>query len=163
MIVLKDTQDRVLEVLQAVSGIIERRHTLPILANVLIRSSTTISNGMPESGGGGASVDLAEVDAGGDTATVVSGDEDEGGGESDGEPARRRPRQLYSTFAPALLAFTQLSQYIGFGRSRIYALISQGEFPPPVKIGKSSRWVRAEVDDWLSAHIAARGLNLRTG
>ncbi len=37
MIVLKATQDKVLSVLQAVSGIVERRHTLPILANVLIR------------------------------------------------------------------------------------------------------------------------------
>ena len=37
MIVLKDTQTRVLSVLQAVAGIVERRHTLPILANVLIR------------------------------------------------------------------------------------------------------------------------------
>ncbi len=37
MIVLKATQDKVLAALQAVSGIVERRHTLPILANVLIR------------------------------------------------------------------------------------------------------------------------------
>ena len=37
MIVLKASQDKVLAALQAVSGIVERRHTLPILANVLIR------------------------------------------------------------------------------------------------------------------------------
>ncbi len=37
MIVLKATQARVLEALQSVAGIVERRHTLPILANVLIR------------------------------------------------------------------------------------------------------------------------------
>ncbi len=37
MIVLKATQDKVLGALQAVAGIVERRHTLPILANVLIR------------------------------------------------------------------------------------------------------------------------------
>ena len=39
MIVLKTTQDKVLSVLQSVSGIVERRHTLPILANVLLRKS----------------------------------------------------------------------------------------------------------------------------
>ncbi|MBS0317565.1 MAG: DNA polymerase III subunit beta [Proteobacteria bacterium] len=39
MIVLKAPQEKVLAVLQAVSGIVERRHTLPILANVLIRKS----------------------------------------------------------------------------------------------------------------------------
>jgi DNA polymerase-3 subunit beta len=37
MIVLKATQDKVLSVLQSVAGIVERRHTLPILANVLLR------------------------------------------------------------------------------------------------------------------------------
>ena len=39
MIVLKATQEKVLSVLQSVSGIVERRHTLPILANVLIRKT----------------------------------------------------------------------------------------------------------------------------
>jgi DNA polymerase-3 subunit beta len=39
MIVLKTTQDKLLTALQSVAGIIERRHTLPVLANVLIRKS----------------------------------------------------------------------------------------------------------------------------
>ena len=37
MIVLKAAQEKFLGALQAVSGIVERRHTLPILANVLVR------------------------------------------------------------------------------------------------------------------------------
>ena len=39
MIVLKTTQDKLLTALQAVSGIVERRHTMPVLANVLIRKA----------------------------------------------------------------------------------------------------------------------------
>jgi DNA polymerase III subunit beta len=39
MIVLKATQEKTLAALQAVAGIVERRHTLPILANVLVRKS----------------------------------------------------------------------------------------------------------------------------
>ncbi len=39
MIVLKETQDKVLSALQSVAGIVERRHTLPVLANVLIRKN----------------------------------------------------------------------------------------------------------------------------
>ena len=39
MIVLKAAQAQVLEALQAVAGIVERRHTLPILANVLLRKN----------------------------------------------------------------------------------------------------------------------------
>jgi DNA polymerase-3 subunit beta len=49
MIVLKTTQEKVLGALQAVAGIVERRHTLPILANVLIRKT-------------GASVELTTSD-----------------------------------------------------------------------------------------------------
>ncbi len=39
MIVLKAAQEKFLGALQAVSGIVERRHTLPILANVLLRKT----------------------------------------------------------------------------------------------------------------------------
>ncbi|MBL8301683.1 MAG: DNA polymerase III subunit beta, partial [Ideonella sp.] len=39
MIVLKTAQEKILGALQSVCGIVERRHTLPVLANVLIRKS----------------------------------------------------------------------------------------------------------------------------
>ena len=39
MIVFKSTQDKVLAALQSVAGIVERRNTLPILANVLLRKT----------------------------------------------------------------------------------------------------------------------------
>jgi DNA polymerase III subunit beta len=39
MIVLKGTQEKLLSALQAVAGIVERRHTLPVLANVLLRKT----------------------------------------------------------------------------------------------------------------------------
>jgi DNA polymerase-3 subunit beta len=39
MIVLKATQEKVISALQSVAGIVERRHTLPILANVMIRKT----------------------------------------------------------------------------------------------------------------------------
>jgi DNA polymerase III subunit beta len=39
MIVVKAPQERLLDTLQSVAGIVERRHTLPILANVLLRKT----------------------------------------------------------------------------------------------------------------------------
>jgi len=39
MIVLKAAQEKLLSALQSVAGIVERRHTLPILANVLLRKN----------------------------------------------------------------------------------------------------------------------------
>ena len=37
MIIFKATQDKILSILQTVSGIVEKRHTMPILANILIQ------------------------------------------------------------------------------------------------------------------------------
>ena len=39
MIVFKSTQDKILTAMQSVAGIVERRQTLPILANVLLRKT----------------------------------------------------------------------------------------------------------------------------
>lgn len=56
----------------------------------------------------------------------------------------------------ALFTFVILSGYVGMGRSRIYALIDEGDFPPPIKIGRSSRWLKSEIDSWIAAQAAAR-------
>src|SRR6266566_5224169 len=40
MVLVKDKRNNILDPLSAVSGIIERRHTLPILSNVLIERTT---------------------------------------------------------------------------------------------------------------------------
>ena len=56
----------------------------------------------------------------------------------------------------ALLQCAPLQVYLGIGRSRIYGLINSGSFPKPIKIGKSSRWVKSEVDAWLNNQIMAR-------
>ena len=112
----------------------------------------SISNDMPEAGGDGESTGAPEV---------AASDDGSGDGDSDPDSDRRRPRSKTShpSFPPALLAFEPLSHYVSFGRSRLYQLIAAGEFPRPIKIGKSSRWVRAEIDTWLSAQIAARPTN----
>lgn len=44
MLVLKCTQDKLLSVLQSVSGIVERRHALPLFQNVLIRGSASATS-----------------------------------------------------------------------------------------------------------------------
>lgn len=56
----------------------------------------------------------------------------------------------------ALFSFAILSNYVGFGRSRIYDLIAKNSFPAPIKVGKSSRWVKAEIDNWLAEQVNIR-------
>jgi prophage regulatory protein len=60
----------------------------------------------------------------------------------------------------ALIPFFQVSIKVGIGRSRIYALIGEGNFPPPVKIGASSRWLVSEIDAYIAQLAATRNSNL---
>ena len=60
----------------------------------------------------------------------------------------------------SLIDFKQLSTKVRMGRSRIYALISEGNFPPPVKIGASSRWIDPEIDAYIAQLAATRDSEL---
>lgn len=62
----------------------------------------------------------------------------------------------YNCTATALIDFKQLSQKVCMGRSRIYALIASGNFPPPVKIGTSSRWINPEIEAYIAKLAATR-------
>lgn len=57
---------------------------------------------------------------------------------------------------PVLIDFKQLSAKVCMGRSRIYALIGEGNFPPPVKIGASSRWIDPEINAYIAQLAAER-------
>lgn len=47
-----------------------------------------------------------------------------------------------------LIPIGEVKKITGFGSSWIYKNIQDNEFPPPIKIGRSSRWVEEEVLDW---------------
>lgn len=49
-----------------------------------------------------------------------------------------------------------LSKRIGLSRSSIYQQIQDGKFPEPVKIGRSSRWLAAEIETWVNTQAEAR-------
>ncbi len=111
MIVLKATQDKVLAVLQSVSGICERRHTLPILANVL-GGKNSISNGFPEQGGGGAATAEAEASdcSGGEGAPeVAASDDDDGDGDGDPDSDHEAAHVLKLHTHHSRLRFSRLS------------------------------------------------------
>jgi prophage regulatory protein len=69
--------------------------------------------------------------------------------------------RVYNTEIPAdaaLLSMPQLETLIGLNKTRIYKWLKLGLFPKPIKLGKTSRWQRAEVEHWLADLKAARGL-----
>ena len=157
------TQDKALEILQSMSDICRRRHTLPELANpqrgmfeivagIFLHGGAAALNHAPATGLAAAETEAADCSGGEGAPEAAASDDDDGDGDGDPDSDRRRPRSSTShlSFPPALLAFEPLSHYVSLGRSRIYQLIAADEFPKPIKIGKSSRWVKAEIDAWIS-------------
>ncbi|ATR83993.1 MULTISPECIES: helix-turn-helix transcriptional regulator [Pseudomonas] len=50
----------------------------------------------------------------------------------------------------------EVRRITGMGTTFIYEKAKQGEFPRQVKLGtKSVAWIRAEVQEWANAQIAA--------
>jgi prophage regulatory protein len=77
--------------------------------------------------------------------------------------AQNSPSSLYSTDGfPSMnnrpIRFLRLPQVIdatGLGKTTIYELQGQGDFPMRVKItAHSVAWVEAEVDAWLAQRVA---------
>lgn len=53
-----------------------------------------------------------------------------------------------------------ITRLTGLTDKWFYKLIKDGEFPAPIKFGRSSRWRQSEVEAWLQARIdASRGEN----
>ncbi|WP_272519925.1 helix-turn-helix transcriptional regulator [Providencia sp. PROV223] len=47
-----------------------------------------------------------------------------------------------------------ITRLTGLTDKWFYKLIQDGEFPKPIKLGRSSRWLKSEVEDWLQTRIA---------
>ncbi|MEK2485632.1 AlpA family transcriptional regulator [Providencia stuartii] len=46
-----------------------------------------------------------------------------------------------------------ITQLTGLTDKWFYKLIQDGEFPKPIKLGRSSRWLKSEVEHWLQERI----------
>lgn len=47
-----------------------------------------------------------------------------------------------------------ITKLTGLTDKWFYKLIKDGLFPKPIKLGRSSRWKKSEVEDWLEERIA---------
>jgi prophage regulatory protein len=63
-------------------------------------------------------------------------------------------QQLQNT----LIRRKEVEKATALSRSRLYALMGEGKFPAPVRLGRMSvAWVLADVEEWINARIAERG------
>ncbi|CAM7044945.1 helix-turn-helix transcriptional regulator [Morganella morganii] len=46
-----------------------------------------------------------------------------------------------------------ITQFTGSTDKWFYKLIQDGQFPKPIKLGRSSRWQKSKVEAWLQARI----------
>lgn len=60
----------------------------------------------------------------------------------------------YSVLNDQLVTMTFITQLTGLTDKWFYTLIKAGEFPKPIKLGRSSRWLESEVEAWLQQRIA---------
>ncbi|EHN8718618.1 helix-turn-helix transcriptional regulator [Enterobacter hormaechei] len=47
-----------------------------------------------------------------------------------------------------------ITKLTGLTDKWFYKLIKDGQFPKPIKLGRSSRWLQSEVEAWLQQRIA---------
>ena len=167
MSTLKATQDKVLAVLQSVSGIVGRCHTLPALGCI-------ITNGFPEAGGGGASAGVADGASAGVTGGPdVAASDDDDGGDGDGEDDCQRPRSKRKHPSPGpaphtrgtartgtrnaatkppqpvdalLLRLPAVLSTFPVSRSAWFAGVKDGRYPKPVRLGaRAVAWRASDI------------------
>ncbi|WP_337262767.1 MULTISPECIES: helix-turn-helix transcriptional regulator [unclassified Serratia (in: enterobacteria)] len=46
-----------------------------------------------------------------------------------------------------------ITEFTGLTDKWFYKLISEGQFPKPIKLGRSSRWLQSEVENWVQSRI----------
>jgi len=46
-----------------------------------------------------------------------------------------------------------ITEFTGLSDKWFYKLIQDGLFPKPIKLGRSSRWLKSEIEDWVFERI----------
>ncbi|AYO39802.1 AlpA family transcriptional regulator [Serratia sp. P2ACOL2] len=46
-----------------------------------------------------------------------------------------------------------ITEFTGLSNKWFYKLIQEGAFPKPIKMGRSSRWLQSEVENWVQQRI----------
>lgn len=46
-----------------------------------------------------------------------------------------------------------ITEFTGLSDKWFYKLIQEGQFPKPIKLGRSSRWLKSEVESWVLERI----------
>jgi len=73
-------------------------------------------------------------------------------------PLRQREIIMKNTTTQSLLSdkmvdMVFITEFTGCSDKWFYKLIQDGLFPKPIKLGRSSRWLKSEVEEWVQQRI----------
>jgi len=53
------------------------------------------------------------------------------------------------------LRLNEVKERVGLGRTSIYKLVNENNFPKPVRVlGRNVAWIDSEIDEWMMQRIA---------
>lgn len=58
-----------------------------------------------------------------------------------------------SLLSDKMIDMAFITEFTGLSDKWFYKLIQDGLFPKPIKMGRSSRWLKSEVEEWVSQRI----------
>lgn len=61
----------------------------------------------------------------------------------------------FSLLDEPLVDMKFITKFTGSTDKWFYKQIQEGKFPKPIKLGRSSRWLKSQVEAWLQARIDA--------
>ncbi|MGA4650092.1 helix-turn-helix transcriptional regulator [Citrobacter portucalensis] len=59
-----------------------------------------------------------------------------------------------SLLSDKMIDMAFITGFTGLSDKWFYKLIQEGLFPKPIKLGRSSRWLKSEVEEWVQKRIA---------
>ena len=71
-----------------------------------------------------------------------------------GHPQAARAADQITVTQPILLRLPMVMRTTGLARSTIYKLISQNQFPVPIRLSKRAvAWLQSEVESWIASRV----------
>lgn len=71
---------------------------------------------------------------------------------------------MLQTTTDRFMTRAEVERRVGLGRSAIYAMMRDGRFPEPFRLGpKCVRWSAAEITTWMQTRPRSRGDLARQG
>ncbi|WP_247754261.1 helix-turn-helix transcriptional regulator [Citrobacter freundii] len=61
----------------------------------------------------------------------------------------------------SLIDLKYITNDSGFTAKYFYSLMKRGEFPAPIKLGRSSRWLLRDYSEWKAKYIKRRYVSER--